>query len=122
MLWFLKKIVGENNISFALNCYRNLHSDCVIPPAEQLIPGEDCIFGGVLFIGTVFFGLLSKCCILKYFIFSTVFFGSSLFIRYFSKHSSSLISYHTSLLLNELCLRRVFLGFCFLESISWAFR
>ena len=67
------------------------------------------VFFWVLGIGTAFFGLINKCCILKYFIFSKIFLlGPVLLIRCFSKDRSSLILYHASLLLNELRLRRVF--------------
>ena len=41
----------------------------------------------------LYFGLSNKCCIFKCFMSSTVFFfGPTLFTRYFSKHSSSLLS------------------------------
>ena len=69
------------------------------------------------------FGLLTKCCMLKCFILSTVVFK----VHFYSSCTSvttvqtSLLSYHASLLLNESCLMRVFLGFCFSESISGGF-
>ena len=44
----------------------------------------------------------------EFYIFQSIFWGSVLFIRCFSKHRSSLISYHASLLLNESRLRKVF--------------
>ena len=47
----------------------------------------------VLVTAAVFFGLLSKCYIFKFFIFSTVFLGPVLFSRYFSKQSSSSLLY-----------------------------
>ena len=40
---------------------------------------------------------------------------------YLNKHSSSLLSYHASLLQNESRLARVFLGFCFSESLFMDF-
>ena len=57
---------------------------------------ENLYFGGILVTAVVFFRLLNKCCILKCFIFLTVFFlGPALCTRYFSNHGSSLLSYCT---------------------------
>ena len=51
----------------------------------------------------------------------SIFRSSVLFTRYFGKHSSSLLSYHTYISLNESVLGRGFLGFHFVESIILGF-
>ena len=56
---------------------------------------QESVFLGVLLTTAVFFGLLNKSCILKCFIFSTVFFlGPVLYTRCFNNHGSPLLSYH----------------------------
>ena len=54
---------------------------------------RESIFLWVLITAVVFFGLLNKSCILKCFIFSTVFLGPVLFTRCFSNRGSPLLSY-----------------------------
>ena len=65
---------------------------------------------------------LKKCCIFKCCIFSKVPFWVPFYLQGTSvKHSSSLLSYRAKFLPNELCLRRVFLGFRFSVGIFWGF-